>query len=88
MQGAWLRVWFSTQQSWSCPELRCPLRPPACPPFLPAARPQHCWDAGGGVEAAWYINHFREGAVVERNEREEMLCQVLGRAGAGPAGQR
>lgn len=39
---------------------------------------QHCWDAGSGVEKAWYINHFREGAVEERNERSETLCQVAG----------
>ncbi|EFN55053.1 expressed protein [Chlorella variabilis] len=36
---------------------------------------QHCWDAGGGPERALYINGFRPGAVVERNERQESLCQ-------------
>lgn len=49
-------------------------------PSLLTTRPnppsQHCWDAGGGHETAWYINHFKDGAVVERNERAQQLCQV------------
>ncbi|PRW57347.1 yippee-like protein [Chlorella sorokiniana] len=36
---------------------------------------QHVWDAGDGPERAWFINTFLPGAVVERNEREEELCQ-------------
>ncbi|PSC71169.1 peptide-methionine (R)-S-oxide reductase [Micractinium conductrix] len=36
---------------------------------------QHCWDAGGGPERAFFINAFRPGAVEARNERQETLSQ-------------
>lgn len=46
---------------------------------------EHCWDAGGGPERAFFINGFAPGAVAVRYEREELLCQVRLTAVCGQA---
>jgi hypothetical protein len=36
---------------------------------------EHCWDAGDGPECAFYVNALLPGAAVQRQERQEELCQ-------------
>ena len=75
------------QLAWyACSGARSPLLRPggACGAPLFQRRDvlsrEHCWDAGGGVEAAWYVNALAPGAVIQRNEREEDLAQARGAA--------
>ena len=78
---------------YACTAARSSLRQPgACGAVLFERRDilskQHCWDAGGGPERAFFVNHLRPGAVVVRNERQEVLCQVwLERPGGGRVGR-
>lgn len=79
------------QPDFAAPACACapclPWIPPACLSLaqLAVACSQHRWDAGGGPERAFYINAFAPGAVEERNERAEPLCQVSERQAQGGA---